>query len=794
MEHWFSVFGLSTNPFNNAAGLCFDAARFVAVRRRILAAIGEGRGRIVLLTGPSGSGKTTLLRVVAEELRRADPAALVIRYEADPEEGGGLRRAVADLRGLAAKRNRLEADHPAVLLIDDLDRAAEPEVRRFLTTLGAQRAGMRRLRIVLAGRPGYEAAIEAGLDAERGMATERCHLDPLGPAEVASYIQHRVAAGGATRPLFTTEAVERIARHSGGVPRRINLICSNALFFAALLSREAVGADVVDMVAMDAPAVAPPMAASEAARPATPMRSDPPAPTPAESGAAARQRSRGARPASQGYAAPPTPPSPSLAPRREWRWALAEWQAGKGAKASLAVVAIAILGGAALLWQPVVDRLGIAERLGDHDVVPPARPVATIESSVPPKPPADGPAPGNEAATRPAPADPPAIPAIAEAIEAPPSPAVEMPATGEQRAPRLPVAGRPRVEAPVARSATPPAAIHDESPKPQPAAQRPPEPARPAPGQQLEAVAAPRESVAAPIAVEPPVIAEAPVVEEVAPPVPPSWPVEESDPTTAEIPPSWSVDEAHPPVATGEIEEPAAPDSPADTQLAMVAPAIPPEWGEAGTPLRLSDLRLPRTAEDAPPLRAVPLTEDVLGDVNSLRAAIASGVDANQPLPDGRLPLFAAVEANNTPAVAMLLANGARPNIFNGVQGTPMMYAAWNGSGASVDQLLRWGGDPDLASVDGKTALMAAAMKSHLGIMQSLLRHGAAINATTRNGWTALMYAAWAGNTQAVRLILDYGADASARNAEGRTAADLAGDRGFQQLGELLTGQPPRRR
>src|SRR5690606_5411597 len=116
---------------------------------------------------------------------------------ADPEVGDALRRAVADLRSLAAKRRLLDGDHPAVLLIDDLDRAAEPEIRRFLGTLNAQRAGMRMLRVVLAGRPGYEAAIEDGLNAGRALAVERCRLDPLTAPEVADYIAERLAAGGA---------------------------------------------------------------------------------------------------------------------------------------------------------------------------------------------------------------------------------------------------------------------------------------------------------------------------------------------------------------------------------------------------------------------------------------------------------------------------------------------------------------------------------------------------------------------------------------------------------------------
>ncbi|TWU27832.1 ExeA family protein [Bythopirellula polymerisocia] len=60
-------------------------------------------------------------------------------------------------------------------------------------------------------------------------------LKPFSSEETAGYIEHRLVAAGATRPLFTSQALELAHQLTGGIPRRINRLCDLALLvsFAA---------------------------------------------------------------------------------------------------------------------------------------------------------------------------------------------------------------------------------------------------------------------------------------------------------------------------------------------------------------------------------------------------------------------------------------------------------------------------------------------------------------------------------------------------------------------------------
>ena len=62
----------------------------------------------------------------------------------------------------------------------------------------------------------------------------RYHLRCLGEEDVGPYLEHRMrAAGFAGERAFAADAVGVIARHSGGVPRKINRLAKLSLYAAA---------------------------------------------------------------------------------------------------------------------------------------------------------------------------------------------------------------------------------------------------------------------------------------------------------------------------------------------------------------------------------------------------------------------------------------------------------------------------------------------------------------------------------------------------------------------------------
>ncbi len=90
--------------------------------------------------------------------------------------------------------------------------------------------GQSLIRIFLAGQPELRKKLvrpENKAFAQR--ITLNYHIDPLLPEETREYIQYRLQVAGTSRPIFSSEAVQRVHRYSSGVPRQINILCDHAL-------------------------------------------------------------------------------------------------------------------------------------------------------------------------------------------------------------------------------------------------------------------------------------------------------------------------------------------------------------------------------------------------------------------------------------------------------------------------------------------------------------------------------------------------------------------------------------
>ena len=70
-----------------------------------------------------------------------------------------------------------------------------------------------------------------------------CHLGALSEAETRAYVEHRLRhVGWQGMPAFADDAFGALHVHSGGIPRRINLLCTRALLACALAGARAIAA------------------------------------------------------------------------------------------------------------------------------------------------------------------------------------------------------------------------------------------------------------------------------------------------------------------------------------------------------------------------------------------------------------------------------------------------------------------------------------------------------------------------------------------------------------------------
>lgn len=187
-----------------------------------------------------------------------------------------------------------------------------------------------------------------------------------------------------------------------------------------------------------------------------------------------------------------------------------------------------------------------------------------------------------------------------------------------------------------------------------------------------------------------------------------------------------------------------------------------------------------------------------LDDLAGLRAALASGADADAPGPDGATALHWAVDAGDREAAELLVDHGADPRRATREGATPMSLAALNGDAVMMAALLDAGADIRERLAHGETLLMLAARSGRPEAVELLIARGADVDAAEElRGTTALMWAAAAADPEAVAALLSGGADVAARSkpvtlGRGPYLADTARDRiadfhrGVGQAGQAI--------
>jgi len=225
----------------------------------------EKRKGFICLTGEVGCGKTTVLKALLE---RSDPERVKVVYLYNPELSfEDLLRAVFEELGLepagddtAAAVRRLhlhlielyEQGKHVVLVVDEAQRAPVETLERLRILSNLETARDKLLQIVLCGQPELDGVLAAPeLRQLRQRIAVRATIRLLTPAESLAYINHRlkrVAYGKS--PVFEPAALKAVVRHARGNPRRINIICDNALVAAYADQKKPVPAKVVrDVVA-----------------------------------------------------------------------------------------------------------------------------------------------------------------------------------------------------------------------------------------------------------------------------------------------------------------------------------------------------------------------------------------------------------------------------------------------------------------------------------------------------------------------------------------------------------------
>ena len=257
-----AFFGLHEPPFNPAPD-----PRFLHLTpghqealAQLLYGVQQQKG-FILMTGEVGTGKTTLLKALLERLNDATAVAFVtnpmigfdgiLEYMLEdlgihkPGESSLAQRLFALQRFLIERRR---AGQNTILILDeaqDLDPHTLEQIRllsNFETT------SEKILQILLVGQPELRAKLDLPqLRQLKQRIGLRCRIAPLTPEQVRDYIRTRLRIAGARNLLlFSPEAIARIAKYSGGIPRLVNTVCDHCLLFAYADQVRRIGRTIVE--------------------------------------------------------------------------------------------------------------------------------------------------------------------------------------------------------------------------------------------------------------------------------------------------------------------------------------------------------------------------------------------------------------------------------------------------------------------------------------------------------------------------------------------------------------------
>jgi len=245
---YYTYFGLKQPPFRITPDTDFfyEGGNRGAVLEALIYAITQGEG-IVKVTGEVGSGKTMLCRVLQSRLPKSVETVYLANPSVSPEE---ILHAIAFELQLPLPRDagRLEVMHAlnehlldrhtegpqVVVFVEESQSMPIPTLEEIRLLSNLETRQHKLLQIVLFGQPELDENLrKPEIRQLRERITHSFGLTPLTAEEVRDYLTFRLRAAGYHGPdLFPSRLTGYMARATGGLNRRINIVADKALLAA----------------------------------------------------------------------------------------------------------------------------------------------------------------------------------------------------------------------------------------------------------------------------------------------------------------------------------------------------------------------------------------------------------------------------------------------------------------------------------------------------------------------------------------------------------------------------------
>ena len=263
-----SQYGFSEKPFDVTpdSRFLYMTSNHQETLAALVYGIRERRGFICII-GEVGTGKTTLLNAALD--RMDDKIRVAFIFNTDVTFDEMLNMALYEW-GLIEQNDRLSKVNAirllnnfaieqlakggnVVLIVDEAQNLnnSSMENLRLLSNLETRRHKL--VQIVLSGQPELDTKLgqyELRQFAQR-ISLKR-YVFPLNEKDTYTYLQHRLTfVNHSGSSPFSSKAQQLIWQCSGGVPRKINILCDNALLIGYGLQKKKIHAGIVQEVAED---------------------------------------------------------------------------------------------------------------------------------------------------------------------------------------------------------------------------------------------------------------------------------------------------------------------------------------------------------------------------------------------------------------------------------------------------------------------------------------------------------------------------------------------------------------
>jgi len=218
----------------------------------------QGEG-FIAITGSPGTGKTTLISdilagfeetdmqvatLTSTQLESRDLLHMVAHsFDLHPEDRSKSTLLMELERFLNQQSYR---GHRTILIVDEAQSLSRSALEELRLLANMQRNHQLLLQIFLVGQEKLLDLIHApGMEQLQQRLVAASVLEPLNLDETVDYVEHRLClVAWRGDPAINEEALHLVYKYSGGIPRRINMICNRLFLYGGMQQKhELVGED-----------------------------------------------------------------------------------------------------------------------------------------------------------------------------------------------------------------------------------------------------------------------------------------------------------------------------------------------------------------------------------------------------------------------------------------------------------------------------------------------------------------------------------------------------------------------